>query len=117
MVQAGLRFFASNSKHNIIGDVIGMHKSSSCKVVHEFTDAIIRHKNEFIKMPETREERDAIKGGFFELARMPGDVGCIDGTHIRISSPSENEADFVNRKGFHSINVQAICERSSSSGH
>ena len=28
---------------------------------------------------------------------------------MRIEAPSANESDFVNRKGFHSINVQAVC--------
>ena len=29
--------------------------------------------------------------------------------HIRIVARSEHEADYVNRKGFHSLNVQMIC--------
>ncbi|KAJ8289448.1 hypothetical protein GJAV_G00001420 [Gymnothorax javanicus] len=31
---------------------------------------------------------------------------AIDGTHIPIAAPSVNEADYVNRKRIHSINVQ-----------
>ncbi|KAK3512799.1 hypothetical protein QTP70_025346, partial [Hemibagrus guttatus] len=30
--------------------------------------------------------------------------------HIPIIAPSENEADFVNRRSIHSINVQIICD-------
>ncbi|CAH3044736.1 unnamed protein product, partial [Porites lobata] len=37
---------------------------------------------------------------------FPGVVGCIDGTHVRIQAPNKNENDYVNRKGFHSINAQ-----------
>jgi len=33
-------------------------------------------------------------------------LGCIDGTHIKIMAPRENEAEYVNRKGVHSLNVQ-----------
>ncbi|KAK0154030.1 putative nuclease HARBI1 [Merluccius polli] len=36
-------------------------------------------------------------------------MGCVDGTQIPITAPAENEADYVNRKSFHSINVQ-ICD-------
>ena len=36
-------------------------------------------------------------------------MGRVDGTHIRIQAPQENENGYVNRKGFHSINVQGIC--------
>lgn len=39
---------------------------------------------------------------------FPKVLGCVDGTQIRISTPSANEADFVNRKGFHSLNVQVL---------
>jgi DDE superfamily endonuclease len=41
---------------------------------------------------------------------LPNVLGCIDGTHIAIKSPSQNEDAYVNRKGFHSINVQAVCD-------
>ena len=34
-----------------------------------------------------------------------GVIGCVDGTHIRLQRPSQNEADYVNRKGYHSVNV------------
>ncbi|XP_056020447.1 putative nuclease HARBI1 [Ostrea edulis] len=40
-----------------------------------------------------------------------GVTGCIDGTPIRIQAPTDNEAAFVNRKGYHSLNVQAICDQ------
>ena len=35
---------------------------------------------------------------------------CVDGTHIKIQAVHENENDFVNRKGFYAINLQAICK-------
>ncbi|KAL6479612.1 hypothetical protein MHYP_G00130450 [Metynnis hypsauchen] len=38
---------------------------------------------------------------------FPNVIGAIDCTHIRIKAPSgPTEADYVNRKSFHSINVQ-----------
>ena len=35
---------------------------------------------------------------------------AIDGTHIRIKSPSEDEHLYVNRKNYHSVNVQVLCD-------
>ncbi len=40
------------------------------------------------------------------FAGFPNVLGCIDGTQIKIQAPHENEAEFVCRKGYHSINVQ-----------
>ena len=37
---------------------------------------------------------------------FPSVLGCIDGTFVRIQNPTEDEADFVNRKGYHALNVQ-----------
>ena len=37
-------------------------------------------------------------------------IGCVDGIHIRLQRPRQNGVDYVNRKGYHSINVQAISD-------
>ena len=39
-----------------------------------------------------------IKDEFYAMAGFPGLLGLIDGTHVRIQAPSENEPVFVNRK-------------------
>ncbi|XP_053391145.1 uncharacterized protein LOC128553974 [Mercenaria mercenaria] len=47
---------------------------------------------------------------FIIVVGFPNVVGVVDGTQIRIQGPTEHEEDYVNRKGFHSINVQMICD-------
>uniref|UniRef100_A0A8R1EKW7 DDE Tnp4 domain-containing protein n=1 Tax=Caenorhabditis japonica TaxID=281687 RepID=A0A8R1EKW7_CAEJA len=42
---------------------------------------------------------------FKELTKIPGVVGAIDGTHVKIPAPPEDEYLFVNRKSYHSLNV------------
>lgn len=51
-----------------------------------------------------------IKDDFHDIKHFPGVIGCIDGTHVWITAPHDHEMDFVNRKGYHSINVQVICD-------
>ncbi|KYN21843.1 PREDICTED: putative nuclease HARBI1 [Trachymyrmex cornetzi] len=41
---------------------------------------------------------------------FPNIIGAIDGTHIKIRAPTEDSNSYVNRKGFHSINLQLICD-------
>lgn len=36
--------------------------------------------------------------------------GCVNDTHVKIQGPSEHESEFVNKKGYHSINVQLVCD-------
>lgn len=105
-----LRFLASGSFLEVVGDTfLSYDKSTVSRVVRRVTQALSSKVNDFIKFPSTRNERDEIKRGLFEVGGFPCAIGCIDGTHVRIKAPSQNEPDYVNRKGYHSINVQAVC--------
>lgn len=44
------------------------------------------------------------------MSNFPGVVGAIDGCHIPISAPTEHPNSYINRKGFHSILLQGICD-------
>uniref|UniRef100_A0A8W8MP63 DDE Tnp4 domain-containing protein n=1 Tax=Magallana gigas TaxID=29159 RepID=A0A8W8MP63_MAGGI len=59
-----------------------------------------------IKFPR---DVSSYKSRFFEIAGFPNVVGCVDGTQIKIKAPNVNEGEYVNRKGFHSLNVQMVC--------
>ncbi|KAI4455600.1 hypothetical protein MML48_9g00005386 [Holotrichia oblita] len=41
---------------------------------------------------------------------MPHILEVIDETHISIVKPHENQHAYMNRKGYHSINVQIVCD-------
>ena len=66
--------------------------------------------NQFIYMPRNRAEEEAIKSKFYGIAGFPGVLGCIDGSHIPIIASSREECAYINRKNFHSINVQGVCD-------
>lgn len=43
-----------------------------------------------------------------EKTQFPGVLGAIDCTHIPIIAPVQEEHNYLNRKGFHSKNVQIV---------
>ena len=104
-----LRYFATGAMMQVVGDTFGVDKSTVSRVVDRVTTALLGHLNEFICWPNQAESQD-IMANFYLIAGFPNVVGCIDGTHVRIQSPPQDEASFVNRKGFHSIAVQAVCD-------
>lgn len=109
MVLITLRFLATGAFFNVVGDSMGYHKSTVSRVVTHVTDIICKRMKRFIVWP-SGEEKNRVKSGFFTSAGFPHVVGCVDGTHIRIQAPSVDEPAYVNRKGYHSINMQAVCD-------
>ncbi|KAK4887402.1 hypothetical protein RN001_003673 [Aquatica leii] len=106
-----LRFFASGSFYISTADFGGIHKSTSGKIISRVVSAIAERRPHHIKFPATLEERNQSSVEFFRIARFPRVVGAIDCTHIKLQSPGgDNAENFRNRKGYFSLNVQAICD-------
>ncbi|XP_046863344.1 putative nuclease HARBI1 [Xenia sp. Carnegie-2017] len=105
-----LRFFGSGSFLQVIGDTHGYDKATVSRVVRKVVLALASKHADYINFPSTNEEKNAIRTGMYQIAGFPCAIGCVDGTHIRIIAPSQNEPNYVNRKGYHSINVQVICD-------
>ena len=104
-----LRFLASCSFRQVVGDIEGVGKSSASRAVQHVSQLLAAKQEMFIKWPTTAAEVNINKIGFYRKRCFPGMIGCVDGTHIRIIALHDNEADYVNQKGFHLINVQAVC--------
>ena len=107
-----LRFLATGNFLQVIGDTFGVDIATVSRVITAVVDAIFGLKDRFIKFPTSDEDRRRATYDFFRVRGFPSVIGCIDGTHIRLLSPGQpDEAAYVNRKHYHSINVQATCDR------
>ncbi|MCJ8740328.1 hypothetical protein PDJAM_G00057580 [Pangasius djambal] len=109
MLCVALHFFANGSFLYNIGDAEHISKATVCRTVRKVCLALKRFLQIFVVFPGHKPLR-VIKEEFHRIAGFPNVVGCLDGTHIPIIAPSENEADYVNRRSIHSINVQIICD-------
>jgi len=92
-----------------VGDLNGVSKATSSIVVRRVTQAIARLATDVVCCPSTRAEQAEVMRGFHDIAQFPGIIGAIDCTHVPVQSPGGDDAElFRNRKGYFSLNVQAV---------
>ncbi|KAK4303886.1 hypothetical protein Pmani_024136 [Petrolisthes manimaculis] len=105
-----LRYLATGDLQITMGDCSDMSTASVSKYVKIVATAIARLAARYIHFPQPDEALSAVSQ-FFSLARMPGVIGCIDGSRIKIISPGGDNAKVYRcRKGYMSLNVQGICD-------
>lgn len=115
---AAIRHFASGSYQTDIGEnkYISLSQPSVSRSIHEVVNSV--HESglfsETIQFPNNLEKLETNRRGFWDVHRFPGCIGCIDCTHVAIVPPMKAdllypEHIYVNRKGYHSINTQLIC--------
>ena len=103
-----LFYLLSGSYMRCIGDnrYLKISKSSVVRVVDQVTKAIVLRKKSFIKFPNTEAVLDQYKEDYDEYSKFPDVIGAIDGTHVRIKTPSGPDAiQYFNRHGWPTINV------------
>jgi hypothetical protein len=105
-----LRYLATGPIQLNDADIHGISQPTISRVLDEVIAALSSPAivQRFIKFPTTLQELTANQTEFYGLAHFPKVIGVIDGTHIKIKAPHDNEEAYVNRKGFHSINVQVV---------
>ena len=104
-----LRFLASNSLQQVIGDTFGMSKGVVNGIIWEVIPRIAGRMNDFIQMPTGDKEAKNFQA-FYDLTGIPGVVGALDCTHVKVNVGREREGCFLNRKGYTSNNIQAVCD-------
>ena len=107
-VCVALQFFSSGTFQIICGDGVHVSQPPACRYIKAVALGLKSVYSTCISMPSP-DEKATIKSQFYELVHFPEVLGLVDGTHIRIQKPSQDEANYVNRHFYDSINVQAIC--------
>ena len=92
-------------------DAFGVSRSSVLILIRKVAKVFVEHLGpELIKLPKTVTKVEALTENFLNGHGFPQCLGAIDGTHMRIKQPRENYTDYINRKDFLSIKVQALCD-------
>ncbi|XP_030747092.1 uncharacterized protein LOC115875718 [Sitophilus oryzae] len=88
-----------------------MSKSTCWDVLYRTCRILLKMNSVFkiISWP-IRDRAHAIMEAFQEINGFEGVIGCIDGSHIRILPPRDHPNSYCNRKIFHSVSLQGLCD-------
>lgn len=106
-MEAALRYLANPGFQTGIAKEMGLHQTTISKTVCATVKKIAEKGHEWIKFPQTYEEVTRAKFEWANTRGFPCTIGAIDCTHVRVEKPSLHGDEYVNRKGYCSINVQA----------
>ncbi|XP_052761947.1 putative nuclease HARBI1 [Mya arenaria] len=93
-----LRYYASGSFMQVVGDTHGIHKSTVCRVVDKVTKDIVKRHKQFIQWPVDEATKRRVKSEFSNIAGFPGVIGYVDGSHVRLIKPSPDQERFYQQK-------------------
>lgn len=101
----------SGSFQRICGRATGISQPSSSRIIEACANETLKYAQEVINFPATIEALNRVKQRFHDVSGIPGVIGVVDGTHVAIQGPRQNEPAYVNRKLYHSINCQVVADR------
>lgn len=108
-----LYWLAHGASYSVVSRAFGSPKTSVFRAVHKVAGKIVEKRSHCITLPKPNE-LEATGEGFAALAQheaFKACVGAIDGCHIRIKAPAgPASTDYTNRKLFHSVQLQAVCD-------
>ncbi|XP_050724404.1 putative nuclease HARBI1 [Eriocheir sinensis] len=104
-----IRCMATGDHQMTLGDCHDVSQTTVSQCLKVVSRAIASLSRHYIQPPSGNDLQRTIQD-FHAIHGMPGVIGAIDCTHIAILRPSvENSEVFRCRKGFFSLNVQAVC--------
>lgn len=107
-VLVAIRCMAAGSHQISVGDTYGISQSKVSLCLKTVARAVASKSPQYIKFPSGNDLRQ-IMMDFEGIAGFPGVIGAIDCTHIPIIMPSVPNSEIYRcRKGFFSLNVQAV---------
>ncbi|KAK2880658.1 hypothetical protein Q8A73_023356 [Channa argus] len=104
-----LWWFAWSGEYRSIADMFGVGIATVCTIVRQVTSAIVeRLYDRFVSLPSGQRLDDTIAA--FKDRCYPQCAGAIGGTHIPIAAPRNNPDHYLNRRGWHSVILQAVVD-------
>jgi hypothetical protein len=115
-----LVFLATGGSYTVCGDACGWSKTTVHRCVTRVSKAIVERLGPgHVRFPRSSDEVQRNVAGFKALADgkwgrgtcgIPQVVGAADGSHVPIRKPDHSGDAYINRKGYFSTIVHAICD-------
>ncbi|XP_071635288.1 putative nuclease HARBI1 [Temnothorax longispinosus] len=102
-------FMATPDSYRSVATKFGVGRATAFRALRRVTYALHCVAPRFIRWPRDQIALNVMER-FQRSCGFPNIVGAIDGTHIKIRAPVEDANSYINRKGFHSMNVQVVCD-------
>jgi len=103
-----LYYLASTAEYRTVANLFGVSTAFVCLCIRDVCEAIRKRLMKIINFPHGDNLVKVIRE--YEEWGFPMFAGAIDGTHIPIIAPKEGHIDYVNRKRYHSIIMQAVVD-------
>ena len=105
-----LYHLASCGELRVSANQFGRSKTSVHRHLLRFVDAVVEHlMMDYVCMPDVVEAKQIAERWASKYC-LPQAYGAIDGTHIPITAPEEGYRDYINRKQWPSVVLQAVCD-------
>lgn len=109
-ILAALGFYTTGSFQTSMGDAIGISQASMSRCVTNVTRALVEKAPEFISFNSDPASREQSAQEFERVAGIPRVLGVLDCVQVSIKAPNSEDASYVNKKGFHSVGCQLVCD-------
>ena len=109
-VAIAVYWMASSAEYRTIANLFGVGKSTVHKCIHDVCTAMAETiLDKYVKLPADDDLQHVIDG-FDNTWGFPSCARAVDGTHIPIIAPGSAHGNYVNRNGWYSIILQAVCD-------
>ena len=106
-----LYYISDEGRYRKTENTFRISRASISRIIRRVSyDAMTFVNPKLIRLPTTAGEVQRLTDGYLEAHGFPQCIGAVDGTHIKIAETSEHYLDFINRKGYFSLNVQVVCD-------
>ena len=107
-----LRYLCTPETYSSLSEKFDLSQSTCSDIVKRVCLAFCQVQRNIIVWPSQGEHVWRVQREFQEVCGLYGILGAIDGCHIPIKPPADDEQSYFNRKQRHSVVLQGICDSS-----